>query len=179
MSDAYDAARVIVLGFGNPSRGDDALAWELLRLIAAQRCPTPGQHSLELVADTQLQIEHALQLAHRDLALFVDASVPGNASYHFTRISAARDTTYTSHALSPAAVLYVYEQLFSDTPPPAFLLSIRGTQFGLDAPLSAEASAHLKSAFRFWQELCQQPYVHYWELFSAPYHPRCQNRGVP
>lgn len=166
-----DAARVIVFGFGNPSRGDDALALELLDLIAAQRCRTLGQQSVKLVADTQLQIEHALQLAHRDLALFVDASVSGHACYHFSRISAARDITYTSHALSPPAVLYVYEQLFSSSPPPAFLLSIRGALFDLDAQLSANARNHLQSAFRFWQKLCQRPHASYWQRLSALHNP--------
>ncbi len=49
--------RLVVFGWGNEARGDDALGPLLLRRIAAMRAP-----DVETIEDYQLQIEHALDL---------------------------------------------------------------------------------------------------------------------
>ncbi|MDS4057458.1 MAG: Ni/Fe hydrogenase, partial [Candidatus Contendobacter sp.] len=102
---------MLVLAVGNPSRGDDALGPLFLERLTVLREQIGAWNDIELLTDFQLQIEHAVDLENRTLALFVDASVSCPPPFQFTRPRPARDTSYTSHALSPAAVLHVYQQI--------------------------------------------------------------------
>ena len=151
--------RLLLFGYGNPSRGDDALGPALLDLLqgAAAECLT----------DFQLQVEHALDLQQRDLVLFVDASVSCPPPFAFTRLRPARDASFTTHAVSPAAVLEVYQSLQRQPPPPSYLLSIRGVSFELGDGLSAAARDHLAAAHTWVERLLAQPDPESWETLRA------------
>ena len=154
---------LLVLAVGNPSRGDDALGPLFLERLAALREQGVNWDDIELLTDFQLQIEHAVDLENRALVLFVDASISCPPPYQFTRLQPARDTSYTSHALTPAAVLHVYEQVDSSPPPPAFLLAVRGESFELGESLSPAARANLVAALKFVGRLLAHQDVGAWE----------------
>lgn len=156
---------ILVFAYGNPSRGDDALGPEFLQHINAQHWPDQTRSELEILTDFQLQVEHATDLAGRELVLFVDANVSCPAPFRFTRIYADKDTSYSSHAVSPAAVLYVFEQIYQTSAPSCFLLSMRGEHFELGAPLSMPARHNLDQAVKFFQALYANPSEATW----APY----------
>jgi hydrogenase maturation protease len=156
---------LLILACGNPSRGDDALGPLFLERLARGREPRGDCDDVELLADFQLQIEHAVDLGERDLVLFVDASASCPPPFQFARLRPARDTSYTSHALSPAAVLHVYQQINHALPPPAFQLAIRGERFELGEPPSAAAEAHLAAALEFTGRLLARRDVEIWEQF--------------
>lgn len=140
---------VLIFGYGNPSRGDDALGPELLQQIEDALNGAPRGDKVELLTDFQLQVEHALDLSGRELVLFADASVSASAPYEFSGVEPERDSSYTSHTLSPAAVLDVCRQLQQSPLPPCYLLSIRGYAFELGSPLSAQARANLEQSLDF------------------------------
>ena len=139
-------APVLVFTWGNPSRGDDALGPALYDRLedmqSAGRLP-----GVDLLTDFQLQIEHALDLRERKQVVFVDASVDATAPFDFRPLQAEQDTSFTTHAMSPGAILSVIARVEQQPPPPAFLLSIRGYEFGLGLPLSAVANKNLLAAF--------------------------------
>ena len=157
---------LLVIAVGNPSRGDDALGTLFLERLAEGRALLHNQDEIELLTDFQLQIEHAVDLENRALALFVDASVACHSPFQFTRLQPVEDAGYTSHALSPAAVLCVYGQINADPPPPAFQLAIRGECFELGEPLSAAAEVNLASALEFAGQLLKQPVVEIWDRLA-------------
>lgn len=139
-------APVLVFGWGNPSRGDDALGplcVERLRALAL-----PG---VECLDDFQLQPEHALDLAGRRRVLFVDASATAEAPFDVGAVTAARDASFTTHAMSPQAVLQTYADVHGTAPPPCTLLAIRGERFDLGAAPTPAAAAHLAAALRWAQ----------------------------
>jgi hydrogenase maturation protease len=141
---------ILILGWGNPSRGDDALG-----PLFVERIDTPGLPDVECLTDFQLQVEHALDLEGRQLVLFVDASLEAESPFAVSRLSPARDASISSHALSPEAVMQVYAELHDAKPPPCYLLAIRGECFGLGQPCSPAAQLHLAAAlewFRNWLE---------------------------
>jgi len=146
----------VLFGYGNPSRGDDALGPRLLERAAAWLEGRP-ELEVETVADFQLQIEHALDLQGRDLALFLDADAACRGAFAFRPVAAARDESYSTHELSPGAVLQVFRQVEHHPPPPAYVLSIRGERFELGEPLSSAAEAHLEAAWTFLQGLLEDP----------------------
>ena len=133
-------APTLVLAVGNPSRGDDALGPRAAERIAALRLD-----GVEVLTDFQLQVEHALDLLGRARVLFVDASAALAAPYSLLPVAAAPHPSYTSHALAPAAVLHGYAQLIG-TPPPAWVLAIRGEAFELGAAPGPRALAALEAA---------------------------------
>lgn len=147
---------MVILAAGNPSRGDDALGPLLLAEVAAA-----APDGVTLVEDFQFQIEHALDLAGQDLALFIDAAQRGTAPFGFVEIRPSRSRSPSSHALTPAAVLQVYVDTFG-TPPPAFVLAIRGESFELGAPLSPAAQRHLDAARRHLAACLAEPDAGAW-----------------
>jgi hydrogenase maturation protease len=134
-------APLLVFGWGNPSRGDDALG-----PLFVERLEALGLPGVECLTDFQLQVEHALDLKDRQRVLFVDASLDAAAPFTVAAIGPVKDASFSTHAMSPQAVLEVHRQLEVGDPPPTTLLGIRGEAFELGEPLSAAAAAHLDAA---------------------------------
>lgn len=143
----------LIFGYGNPSRGDDALGPALLERIEAAMPAHPEWGEVALLTDFQLQPEHALDLEGRERALFIDASVSCAEPFVFSRLAPAQEVGYTTHAMSPAALLAVYRQVSGREPPPAYLLTVRGNSFELGEALSEPARAHLEAALGFLRQL--------------------------
>jgi hydrogenase maturation protease len=142
-------APLLVFGWGNLSRGDDALGplcVERLRAMVAQAA------NIEYLDDYQLQIEHALDLVGRQRVLFVDASRSCPAPFEVTQLTAVQDASFTTHALSPQALLQVYCELRGEAPPPCTLLAIRGEYFELGEAPSPCAMTHLEAALQWAKE---------------------------
>ncbi len=137
-------APILVFGWGNPSRGDDALGPLFVEGIDAMQLA-----GVECITDFQLQIEHALDLENRRHILFVDASYDATAPYTVRLLEPSRDVSFTTHAMSPESVMQVYLELHDEAPPPCHLLAIRGERFELGDPLSAEAATRLDDALRW------------------------------
>ncbi len=146
------ARRIVLFGYGNPSRGDDALGPLLLEKAEAWLAGQPHL-AVETVPDFQLQIEHVIDLQGRDLALFLDADMACGAPFTLNRVTPDRDASFTTHELSPGAVLQVYREALGKEPPPSYVLGVRGERFELGAPLSAAATRHLEAAWTFLQRV--------------------------
>ena len=141
---------ILVFGYGNPSRGDDALGPALVSLLEQHLQTDHGlSQRVALLTDYQLQVEHAMDLVDREQVIFTDASLSAEEPFAFSRLEAEKDTSYTTHAMSPAAILHVYQQLHDEPAPSCSLLSIRGRMFELGQPLSATAEANLRASYRF------------------------------
>ena len=149
----------MVFGFGNPSRGDDAVGPLLVEALQQQM---PSEQT-EFLTDFQLQIEHALDLQQRRLVLFVDAAVDCPAGFSFSRLWPKPDRSYSSHALSPAALLYAYQTVILQAPPPSYLLGIAASEFELGAELTITTRTSLAAAGRFAKRLLATLELTYWE----------------
>jgi hydrogenase maturation protease len=134
-------APVLVIGIGNPSRGDDAIG-----PLAVDRLEARGLPGIELLTDFQLQVEHALDLVGRSKVVFVDAAASGPEPFSFAPVTPAADTGALTHSLSPEAVLRAFQRVTDAPMPAAFALAVRGYDFDLGADLSAEAGANLDAA---------------------------------
>jgi len=144
-------ATTLIFGWGNPSRGDDALGPLFIEQLEALALQHPEWGALEFLCDFQLQVEHALDLRGRQRVLFVDAGLPAGAPFSVENIGPARDASFTSHAMTPQAVLHAWTLLERQAPPATLLLRIRGEQFGLGLEMSAAAQENLAAALA-WAE---------------------------
>jgi len=150
---------ILVFGYGNLSRGDDALGVLMLQHIEENF----ALENIDLLTDFQLQIEHALDLENRELVVFVDASVKSEIAFKFTRLQPVRDLSHTTHAMSPAAILDTYQTIKKQTPPPCFLLAIGAANFELGEDLSDNAQQNLKKACEFMDDLLKNPTLDFWQ----------------
>jgi hydrogenase maturation protease len=160
---APHCAPELVFGYGNPSRGDDALGpmfverlsnrgnrgqTTVLRCRETVVCPLfPAD--IELLTDFQLQPEHALDLRGRERVLFVDASSTCAEPYELLPLAPVPEASVFTHALAPGALLAVFERIEGAAPPPSWMLGIRGYAFELGEPLSARAAENLEAAIRW------------------------------
>ncbi len=141
-------APILILARGNPGQGDDAIG----ALFAERLEPllvNPGR--FEFLPIARLQVEHALDLQGRAGVIFVDADASLEETFRFDPLEAEEDASFSTHALSPRAVLQVYQELSDTTPPPAWLLAIRGASFEPGDPMSAIAEASLAAALAWLQ----------------------------
>ncbi|NOQ90787.1 MAG: hydrogenase maturation protease [Gammaproteobacteria bacterium] len=157
-----NSSPILIFAYGNPSRGDDALGPAMFELLEKNRDGHRVENNeldriepdkVDLLTDYQLQIEHAIDLERRECVLFIDASVSASAPYEFHRLQAERDSSYTTHAMSPVAVLDVYQQINQRNPPPSYMLSIRGYEFGLGKVISDQANINLQQGYEFIKRL--------------------------
>ncbi|MDD2884906.1 MAG: hydrogenase maturation protease [Dechloromonas sp.] len=157
------SAAVLILAIGNPSRGDDALGPLLCGRLAEWLENAGLTAGFELIEDFQLQIEHALDLVGRQLVVFIDAGQNTPAPFIFRQIAPSTAIAHTTHALSPEAVLQVYCQTEGGQPPPAFVLCVRGEDFGLGEALTVSAAQAADQALDFLAERCRQPELQAWQ----------------
>lgn len=149
--------KIMLFGYGNPGRGDDALGPELIGRIAQLHFA-----GVECQNDMQLQVEHVTDLSGCKQVLFIDADMSCAEPFEFSEISAEKDGSYTSHAMNPTALLHAYRQVYGQDAPAAFLLRIRGYDFELGNPLTDKASANLETATKLVVELCTAASLSVW-----------------
>ncbi len=150
---------ILIFGYGNLSRGDDALGVLILEHIEARF----SLETIDLLTDFQLQIEHALDLENRELVIFVDASVKSEIAFEFTQLQPVRDLSHTTHAMTPAAILDTYQTIKKETPPPCFLLAIGAESFELGEDLGEKAKQNLAKASKFVETLLTVPTFAFWQ----------------
>lgn len=148
-------APLLVFGWGNPSRGDDALGPLLVEQLAGLAQASSGR--LECLTDFQLQVEHALDLVGRERVLFVDAAIGLQTPFAVSEVHPAAVVSFTTHALAPEALLQVYTALERAEPPPCALLAIRAQRFELGEAPGEQALADLALALAWAMEWARLP----------------------
>lgn len=126
-------AVTLVIGYGNPLRGDDGLGWH----VAQQLTALPRPHDLHILACHQLTPELAEPVSQAALVIFIDATpegVPGLLTCRWIGADPGAPTTF-SHYLTPASLLACAQALYG-TCPTAAVLSVAGICFGCSERLS-------------------------------------------
>ena len=149
-------APVVIFAVGNPSRGDDAIGPELHSELEKWLKNEMLADRFELIEDFQLNIEHALDLQGRQIALFIDAGENTPAPFDFRQIFRSTVATHSTHALPPESVLQVYYQMEGQEPPPAFVLCVRGENFDLGASLTPSAQEGIKAAMTLLKRVLRE-----------------------
>ncbi len=159
---------VAVFGIGNRSRGDDALGPLLLDRLREWLEGQGLAAGFELFEEYQLQVENALDLEGRRLALFIDACRDSPVPVAFGHVAAAPSLAgHSTHALAPGGVLGVFARVSAEAAPPAYLLAVRGSVFELGAPLSEAAGRALEEAWTLLRELARCPGHAEWQTMAS------------
>jgi hydrogenase maturation protease len=129
--------RVLVIGYGNPLRGDDGAG----PAAAAELSTRGSQPALEILSPHQLTPELADPISRVDLVIFIDATAGGEpGAIVREEIEPAAPEGAFTHQVAPATLLHAAQVLYGSTPR-ALLYSIGGEVFdfgeGLTAPVAS------------------------------------------
>lgn len=136
-------SRPLVIGIGNPGRQDDGLGPALIEMLGSA-----GLAAVDLDSNYQLNVEDALAVSTHGVVIFADASEAGEEPFAFSPLEPARDIAFTTHELSPAAVLALCDELYGKRPL-AWTLAIRGYAWDIGEGLSPRAEVNLSAALAF------------------------------
>ena len=146
--------KILVLGYGNPLRGDDAAGWKAAQLLAETET---GNH-VEVHALHQLTPEWAEPLSRSSRAIFIDASVgsaPGKVCCRRIAPGGSIDGIF-SHNITPEILMGMTEALFGSCPE-AFLISIGAESFDIGADFSPAVAQGLPSLLACVREQLSAP----------------------
>ena len=143
--------KTLILGFGNPDRGDDGVAWHILKKIAelsGHDWESEGFESgivklnnhLNLWFNLQLIPEVAEDLANYQKAIFLDAHTSEiKDEISIVKVEPDYQRSPFTHHLTAATCLALAKSLYGRTPQ-ATLISIRGTDFSFTHALSKQTA---------------------------------------
>lgn len=134
--------RPLIVGYGNPLCGDDALGWRAIELV---RETLP---QIDTLVVQQLTPELAEAIANAGAVVFIDAHAAGPVGQIVEReLGAAESSSAISHQCTPAVVL-AYARELHDAAPPALMLSAAGRCFLPGEGLSPEVAAAVPTLVR-------------------------------
>lgn len=130
------AAKTLIIGYGNPLRGDDGLGWAAAELLDGLTDPA----HVEIITCQQLTPDLAEAISRAGQVIFIDAAVEGTPGAvqirPLTTPPATDDGTFTHHLDAPG-LLELAASLY-DVTPPAHLVTVRGYDFSFRDGLSDE-----------------------------------------
>ncbi len=150
--DSLNNPALIVLAWGNISRGDDAAG-----PVLAEKIQQLNLDGVVLQEDLQLNIEHVMDLRSQTPVLFIDASCKPRQGFYLERISAEPDNSISTHSVSPGALLHLFEKTHGSSAPEAFMLHISGKEFELGKSVSQHTRSALDLAWKYLQDLLSMP----------------------
>ncbi|MFC1528274.1 hydrogenase maturation protease [Candidatus Latescibacterota bacterium] len=136
--------KILLIGYGNPAREDDGLGPSVADEI--EKLAIDG---ITVDADYQLTVEYAAAVAEYDTVIFVDASVSGREPFSLNRLTPERQESFSSHSITPEAVLGLAQELFS-AGTSAYILGIRGYSFSMfTETMTEKAQVNREKALKF------------------------------
>ena len=139
----------IVLGIGNPNRGDDAagpIAARLLRDLLSEGAGTAYEHGVKVIEHDGEAASLLTALDGVSEAFMIDACVSGGPSGMIQRFDVSNKTLpqgrfgLSTHNLGLADVIELGRAL-GQLPSRCIIYAIEGSMFEDDAPLSPEVAA--------------------------------------
>jgi len=145
----------LVIGYGNPDRQDDGVAWHVLHALAIRlNLPAPDSYEDEFPSNDRLDFSFTLQLtpemaeqiAPYERVCFVDAHTGSIASeVQLVPVESQFQHSPFTHHLTAQSLLSMCQSLYGNTPQ-AVMLSVRGYQFEFERELSTETATLVPEA---------------------------------
>jgi hydrogenase maturation protease len=144
--------KILVYGYGNPGRQDDALANEMIEKIS-DWIDKKGIQNVSFDSNYQLNVEDAEVISHYDLVIFVDASIEEINDFILTKVySSDAKIEFSMHAVSCSYVLDLCNSMYN-AKPETYLLHIKGYEWEFLEEMTEDAKANLEKAFHFLCEI--------------------------
>jgi hydrogenase maturation protease len=141
----------LVLGYGNPLRGDDGVGWQAAILVTKE---LKGQ--VDVLARHQLTPELAETLSQVEKVVFIDAAcegTPGQVCCQRLDVTGVNPQSFTHH-VAPTDLLATAQALYGHAPV-GYLVTVNGANFGYTEALSTQVSAALPEILAHVREIVQ------------------------
>jgi len=139
--------KILIYGYGNPGRQDDGLGIFLSEKID-NWIKEEDLQSVKVDYNYQLNIEDAVEIADKDLVIFVDASKEEISDYYLTKVKPSDRLEFTTHTVSPSYLLNLCKVIYNKAPD-IYLLHIKGYKWEFLEDLTEDAKNNLKKAYDF------------------------------
>ena len=129
--------KVLIIGYGNPLRGDDGIGWRVVEEIERQKAEGRRLNNVEAIACHQLMPELAEPISQVERVVFVDAAVGepvGAISVQALQLETPQPGAFTHH-VNPAGLLAYAEMLYGRSPS-AHLITVNADRMGYEETLS-------------------------------------------
>lgn len=147
--------KFLLLGYGNPDREDDGVAWHILRALTVRMgLPAPDSYEDDFPENSHVDFAFYLQLTPEmaedisvyEYVCFVDAHT-GNIPEEVRLINVESDFQKSpfTHHLTAQSLISICETIYHRKPDAA-LLSVRGYRFLFSRTLSEPTSALVTEA---------------------------------
>ena len=136
---------ILIIGYGNLLRGDDATG-----VLAARELEHYFQDDdeVEVIAAQQLTPEMAEIVSRGSFVLFLDASQEfDSGNVRCVPVEPGGDACRFTHHLTPASLLRAAQQIYGQAPP-AMSLTLAGWEFALSNEVSMEGQESLPEFIR-------------------------------
>ncbi len=136
---------VLVIGYGNELRSDDAVGRQVADTVAAWQIP-----GVLVLSVHQLVPELSEELSRAHTVLFIDARscTQASARLRITRVESGISPVSAGHTGGPEMLLGLAEALYSHQPE-AWLITIPARRFEFGETLSPPARRGFKAALRY------------------------------
>jgi hydrogenase maturation protease len=137
---------VLIIGYGNPLRGDDAFGYRAAEELQALFL---DHRDVVVLPVHQLTPELAADIARAGRVVFIDAAAEGEPGKLVCRpvLPAAASAAGFTHSAAPEGLLGMALALYGNAPP-AVLYSVRGESFACGAALTPPVERALAEAVR-------------------------------
>ncbi len=140
-SNESSAGRILVIGYGNTLRGDDAVGQRVAAAVAKWQVS-----GLSVRAEHQLTPELAEPVSRADMVIFVDGKLAGEEDAVTVRgLEPSTHTDFVGHTSDPRGVLALAQAVYGRHAP-AWLVLVPGLDFSLREDLSAAADRGVAEA---------------------------------
>lgn len=160
-----EKGELLIYGYGNPGRQDDGLG-----VLFTERCERVflGKTGIRFEINYQLNIEDAHLISGFKHVVFADAALSDTAftgsappsekieagsdelGFYFYRIQPAVRIAFSTHAMSPASVLGLCEELYR-TVPRCHVMHITGESWVFDTDPTEQALQNLENAWAYFE----------------------------
>jgi hydrogenase maturation protease len=141
--------KLLILGYGNPDREDDGVAWHILRALTIKFGVVPPESyeeefpeflGMDFAFYLQLTPEMAEDIAEYEYVCFIDAHT-GNIPepVRLIEVESEFQSSPFTHHLTPQSLISMCETIYGKRPD-AVLLSVLGHRFLFSRELSVETA---------------------------------------
>ncbi len=142
-----DVSNFLIIGYGNPLRGDDGVGQVVARVISQWHLP-----KVKVLAIHQLTPELADDLAQAEITYFIDACVDTMLEHpRVTEIYSNHSPVNVSHFSSPQDLLVLTKELYN-CEPRAYLIELPAESFELSERLSAKAQEGVREVLEYFRK---------------------------
>jgi hydrogenase maturation protease len=150
--------KILFLGYGNPDREDDGVAWHVLKGVASGLgLPLPlspdypfetYDDRIDLIFMLQLVPEISELISRYDSVCFIDAHTGEiDAGVRAIRIDPKFQNSPFTHHLTPQSCLELANSIYKSRPE-GYLVSIRGYSFQFEEKLTSATSGYAQTAIK-------------------------------